>query len=235
MEDIERYSDYNEYEDDIPMGKKTPVMLILKILLALVAVAVIGLFAFRMIVYNYYPDTIKNILFTDKLTAYYNEQSGDINAQTQKLRAPYDDNRKGNFFADNLIIIEEIDELQVSVRFNKALIDTLNSEHKLSLTLDDLSAFSFSLARNHESEDNVFVPIGTLVATETDNKLMYQYFKLVFDEVELDRGGENEVKWIALEIRVEGIDEPFRIAIYENNSEYSQLSEYELSSKEKPQ
>ena len=235
MEDIERYSDYNEYEDDIPKGKKTPVMLILKILLALVAVAVIGLFAFRMIVYNYYPDTIKNILFTDKLTAYYNEQSGDINAQTQKLRAPYDDNRKGNFFADNLIIIEEIDELQVSVRFNKALIDTLNSEHKLSLTLDDLSAFSFSLARNHESEDNVFVPIGTLVATETDNKLMYQYFKLVFDEVELDRGGENEVKWIALEIRVEGIDEPFRIAIYENNSEYSQLSEYELSSKEKPQ
>ena len=235
MEDIERYSDYNEYEDDIPKGKKTPVMLILKILLALVAVAVIGLFAFRMIVYNYYPDTIKNILFTDKLTAYYNEQSGDINAQTQNLRAPYDDNRKGNFFADNLIIIEGIDELQVSVRFNKALIDTLNSEHKLSLTLDDLSAFSFSLARNHESEDNVFVPIGTLVATETDNKLMYQYFKLVFDEVELDRGGENEVKWIALEIRVEGIDEPFRIAIYENNSEYSQLSEYELSSKEKPQ
>lgn len=235
MEDIERYSDYNEYEDDIPKGKKTPVMLILKILLALVAVAVIGLFAFRMIVYNYYPDTIKNILFTDKLTAYYNEQSGDINAQTQKLRAPYDDNRKGNFFADNLIIIEGIDELQVSVRFNKALIDTLNSEHKLSLTLDDLSAFSFSLARNHESEDNVFVPIGTLAATETDNKLMYQYFKLVFDEVELDRGGENEVKWIALEIRVEGIDEPFRIAIYENNSEYSQLSEYELSSKEKPQ
>lgn len=235
MEDIERYSDYNEYEDDIPKGKKTPVMLILKILLALVAVAVIGLFAFRMIVYKYYPDTIKNILFTDKLTAYYNEQDGDINAQTQKLRAPYDDNRKGNFFADNLIIIEGIDELQVSVRFNKALIDTLNSEHKLSLTLDDLSAFSFSLARNHESEDNVFVPIGTLVATETDNKLMYQYFKLVFDEVELDRGGENEVKWIALEIRVEGIDEPFRIAIYENNSEYSELSEYEFSSKEKPQ
>ncbi len=235
MEDIERYSDYNEYEDDIPKGKKTPVMLVLKILLALVAVAVIGLFAFRMIVYNYYPDTIKNILFTDKLTAYYNEQDGNVDAQTQKLRAPYDDNRKGNFFASNLIIIEGIDELQISVRFNKALIDTLNSEHGLSLTLDDLSAFSFSLARNHESEDNVFVPIGTLVATETDNKLMYQYFKLVFDEVDLDRGGENEVKWIALEIRVEGIDEPFRIAIYENNREHSELSEYELSSKEKPQ
>lgn len=235
MEDIERYADYNEYEDDIPKGKKTPVMLILKILLALVAVAVIGLFAFRMIVYNYYPDTIKNILFTDKLTAYYNEQSGDINAQTQKLRAPYDDNRKGNFFADNLIIIEGIDQLQVSVRFNKALIDTLNAEHGLSLTLEDTDAFSFTLSRNHESQDNVFVPIGTLTATETDSKLMYQYFKLVFDNVELDRGGENEVKWIALEIRVDGIEEPFRIAVYENNSEHSELAEYKLSSKEKPQ
>ena len=235
MEDIERYADYNEYEDDIPKGKKTPVMLILKILLALVAVAVIGLFAFRMIVYNYYPDTIKNILFTDKLTAYYNEQGGDINAQTQKLRAPYDDNRKGNFFADNLIIIEGIDQLQVSVRFNKALIDTLNAEHGLSLTLENTDAFSFTLSRNHESQDNVFVPIGTLTATETDSKLMYQYFKLVFDNVELDRGGENEVKWIALEIRVDGIEEPFRIAVYENNSEHSELAEYKLSSKEKPQ
>ena len=235
MEDIERYSDYNEYEDDIPKGKKTPVMLVLKILLALVAVAVIGIFAFRMIVYNYYPDTVKNILFTDSLSAYYEETGGNINAQTQKLRAPYDDNKAGNFFADNLIIIEGINEIQVSVRFNNALISTLNEKHGLSLMLDDLSAFSFSLARNHESQDNVFVPIGTLVATETDSKYMYQYFKVVFDDVDLDRGGENEVKWIALEIRVEGIDEPFRIAIYENNSEHSELSEYKLSSEEKPQ
>lgn len=235
MEDIERYADYNEYEDDIPKGKKTPVMLILKILLALVAVAVIGLFAFRMIVYNYYPDTIKNILFTDKLTAYYNETEGDINAQTQKLRAPYDDNRKGNFFASNLIIIEGIDEIQISVRFNKALIDTLNADHGLSLTLDDTDAFSFSLVRNSGDEKDPFAPIGTLTATETDSKLMYQYFKLVFDDVELDRGGENEVKWIALEICVDGIEEPFRIAVYENNSEHSELAEYKLSSKEKPQ
>ena len=64
---------------------------------------------------------------------------------------------------------------------------------------------------------------------------MYRYFKLVFDEVDLDREGANEVKWLALEIYVEGIDEPFRIAIYENNSEHSEFSEYKLSSEEKPQ
>lgn len=235
MEDIERYADYNEYEDDIPKGKKTPVMLILKILLALVAVAVIGLFAFRMIVYNYYPDTIENILFTEKLTAYYNETDGKIDAKTQKLRAPYDDPREGNFFADNLIIVEGIDHIQVSVRFNEALIDDLNAKHGLSLTPDDTSAFSFALSRNHSSEDNVFVPIGTLTAVESDNAMMYRYFKLVFDDVELDRGGANEVKWLALAVYVEGIDEPFRIAIYENNTEHSELADYKLGSKEKPQ
>ena len=235
MEDIERYSDYTEYEDDIPKGKKSPVMLILKILLAAVTIAIIGIFAFRMIVYNYYPDTMKNILFTDSLTAYYNETDGNIGAKTQELRAPYDDPRAGNFFADNLIIIEGIDEIQVSVRFNNALIDTLNKKHGTSLTVDDLSAFSFKLTRNHESQDNVFVPIGTLVATKTESKYMYRYFKLVFDEVDLDREGTNEVKWLALEIYVEGIDEPFRIAIYENNSEHSEFSEYKLSSEEKPQ
>ena len=235
MEDIERYSDYTEYEDDIPEGKKTPVMLILKILLAAVTIAIIGIFAFRMIVYNYYPDTMKNILFTDSLTAYYNETDGNIGATTQELRAPYDDPRAGNFFADNLIIIEGINEIQLSVRFNTALIKTLNEKHGTSLTVDDVSAFSFKLSRNHESKDNVFVPIGTLVATETESKYMYRYFKLVFDEVDLDREGANEVKWLALEIYVEGIDEPFRIAIYENNSEYSEFSEYKLSSEEKPQ
>ena len=64
---------------------------------------------------------------------------------------------------------------------------------------------------------------------------MYRYFKLVFDEVDLDREGANEVKWLSLEIYVDGIDEPFRIAIYENNSEHSEFSEYKLSSEEKPQ
>lgn len=235
MEDIERYSDYNEYEDDIPQGKKAPFMLVLKILLAVVTLSIVGIFAFRMIVYNYYPDTIKNLLFTDTLTAYYNDQDGNIGAKTQKLRAPYDDPNAGNFFADNLIVIEEINELQVSVRFNTALINTLNEKYGLTLTADDVSAFSFSLSRNHENLDNVFVPIGTLVATETEAKYMYRYFKLAFDEVDLDREGENEVKWIALEIRVEGIEDVFRIAIYENNSEHSELVEYKLSSKEKPQ
>ena len=60
MDDLERYGDYNEYEDDIPK-KKGKVMLVLKILIAVVCVSVIGLFAFRMIMFNYYPDSMKNI------------------------------------------------------------------------------------------------------------------------------------------------------------------------------
>ena len=73
MDDLERYGDYNEYEDDIPKSK-SKVVLVLKILIAVVCVSVIGLFAFRMIMFNYYPESVKNIYFTDKLTASLKKQ-----------------------------------------------------------------------------------------------------------------------------------------------------------------
>ena len=51
MEDMERYADYNEYEDDEPR-KKSPVGLILKILIAAVCISVAGILAFRIIIFN---------------------------------------------------------------------------------------------------------------------------------------------------------------------------------------
>ena len=53
--------------EDIPKSKN-PILLILKILIAVVCIGVIGIFAFRLVVFNYYPDTIKNLAFNDKLT-----------------------------------------------------------------------------------------------------------------------------------------------------------------------
>ena len=49
-------------------------------------------------------------------------------------------------------------------------------------------------------------------------------------------GTVDEVKWLSLEIYVNGaeMEEPYRIPIYENNSAYSSFDEYELSSKEHP-
>ncbi|MBO7303167.1 MAG: hypothetical protein J6U68_03165, partial [Clostridia bacterium] len=66
-----------------------------------------------------------------------------------------------------------------------------------------------------------------------------RYQKLVIDGVELsDDGSGIYPEWIRLEIFVKGQEsaEPYAmVAIYENNSEYSNFTDYELSESEKPQ
>jgi len=139
MEDLERYGDYNDSDDDIPR-KKSRVGLVLKILVGVVCLSVIGVIAFRLVLFNSYPASIKNIYFNDKLIAFYNEENGDIGAKTQELRSPYDNPDEGNFFCDNLILIPEIDQLQVSVRFNLSLIENLEKEYGVKLD-DDPTAY----------------------------------------------------------------------------------------------
>ncbi len=241
MDDLERYGDYNEYEDDIPK-KKTPAMLILKILIAAVCVAVIGLFAFRMIMFNYYPDSVKNIYFTDNLKAYYNETDGNINAKTQNMEAPYDASQNATFWAGNLIVIEDVGEIQFSLRFNKSAKDDI--ERKWGITIGDeyTDNFSFALFRNNpdykeelkESETNTpFLPIGDLRVSYTAESATYEYYKLVFDGIDFEG-----VEWISVAIYVDGVempDGPYRIPIYENSESYSIFKEYKLSDKEKPE
>ena len=71
MEDFERYGDYDDIEDDYG-GKKSPIVIILKILVAVVIISVVAILAFRLVLFNIYPDSMKNIYFNDKLEAYYN-------------------------------------------------------------------------------------------------------------------------------------------------------------------
>ncbi len=234
MEDMERYSDYNEYEDDEPR-KKSRVGLILKILVAAVCISVAGILAFRIIIFNNYPDSMENIYFNDKLTAYYNEKNGDIGAITQNLRAEYDDPDEGNFFCDNLIVIPEINQLQVSVRYNVSLMQSIKEKYGVELDADAENLFSFKLSVLPLSKDDgTAVSTGTLTVAETDKMMMYRYYKLVFDDVDFTLPGEDEV-WIRLEIYINGVEmeKPYMVLIYED-TKTSVFEEYELSSKEKP-
>lgn len=236
MEDFERYGDYNDTEDDAPK-RKSPLGLILKIAVAFVCLAVAGVLVFRIILFNYYPAGMKNIYFDDVLTEYYNSQNGKINAKTQGLRAPYDDADKGNFFCDNLIVISGANQLQISVRFNNSLVDAIEKEYGVRIDPKNIEAFKFSLARNPLTENDSPTEIGRLDVVNGDSKMMYRYFKLVFNDVDfgLDEG-EDSVKWIRLEITIDGVDkeEPFMIPIYENNEIYDDFENYKLSSKEVP-
>ena len=232
MEDFERYSDYNDYEDDRP---KSRVGLILKIVTAVVCLSVVGVLAFRLIIFNNYPDSMKKIYFNDTLTAFYESTGGNIGAETQNLRAEYDDPDEGNFFCDNLIVIREARQLQVSVRYNVSLMESIKKKYGVELQAGDADAFDFRLSVMPLSKDDgTAIPTGELTVKNTDKVFMYRYFKLVFDGVDFALEGESEI-WIRLEIYINGVEmeKPYMVLIYEDTAD-SRLVPYELSNGEKP-
>ena len=236
MDDFERYGDYNEIDES---PAKSPVLAFIRTVCVILVFSVIGFIAFRVFTFNYYPDSVKELYFNDTLTDFYNEREGDIDALTQSLRAPYDDENKGNFFCDNLIIIPELSQLQVSLRYNTSLIESLKSELKLDdLSADDPGSFSFRLYTSGESENEEDHIVGRLDYVGFDSFLMYRYYKLVFDDVDFKMDSDDKVNWIRLEIFVKGADsdKPYSmVAIYENNENFDTFKEYKLSGGERPQ
>jgi hypothetical protein len=233
MDDLERYGDYNETEDDIPRGK-SHVGLILKILVGVVCISVIAVLAFRLVLFNSYPDSMENIYFNDKLTAYYNETNGDIGALTQSLSTPYDDPDEGNLFCDNLIVIPGINQLQISVRYNVSLMESIKEKYGVELDPDGKDLFTFKLSIIPFTEENKPIATGTVSVPFTESKMMYRYIKLVVDDVDFEAGGAEHF-WIRLETYINGVEmeKPYENLIYQDD-EGSKFSKYGLSSKEKP-
>ena len=237
MEDMERYGDYNEVDES---PSKNPVTTFLKGVLLVFCFAVIGLLAFRIAVFNYYPKTMSQIYFNDTLTEYYNATGGNIGAKTQELRFPYDDNDDGNFFCDNLIVIEGAEQIQVSLRFNTALYETFLTKYGIDISELGTDAFRITLARDplaDSEKDVVAIEIAEVSDIVEDSFLMYRYYKLVFDDVELGLDdGEEKVEWLRLEVELLGTEEKtiFTVPIYENNDSYSEFKDYKLSKGEIP-
>ena len=236
MSDFERYGDYNEV-DEAP--GKNPVGIFIKVVALTLCVCVIALIAFRMIIFNTYPNTMKQLTFdnNERLTAYYNENDGDIKVYTQSLRAGYDNPDEGNFFCDNLYVIPEISQLQVSLRYNVSLEETLREKYGAEVDLDDRSVFMYRLWTSGESENAEDHITGHLAVASYDEQYMYKYVKLVFDDVRLDWDSEDPTEWIRLEVFIEGVADgkPFMICIYENNQDYSHFTEYQLKKSEAPE
>ena len=246
MSDYERYGDYDDIEEDLPKSKN-PVVITLKIMIAVVCIGVIGLIAFRMIAFNSYPASVSNVYFNEKLTAYYNERGGDVEIKTQKLRAPYDDEDEGNFFCKHLYVIEEIDQLQITLRYNTATIEKMANEFGIELDENSDDLFTYRLVGSYSADcdvngemivddGNAYWVVGELTATEYDKKLTYRYKKLVFDNVDISLDEIGTPYWIRLEIRVKGADgdKVYMVPIFENNDKLSTFKDYKLSAKEKP-
>ena len=232
MEDIERYGDYNEV-DEAPGGNKNPVVFFLKALVLTLCLLVVGVIAFRLILFNYYPREMKNVYFNDELTELYTANNGDIHALTPSLRAPYDDPDFASFFADHLIIIKDAEQLQITLRYNSSVFDSIEEAYGVRLDENGEDLFSFALERVPFDENAEVTPVGELVYSAKDSAMMYTYYKLVFDGV--NYLGENENDWIRIKITINAIPEakPYYILVYEN-TEQSLFGEYTLSGKEKP-
>lgn len=234
MEDFERYGDYNEIDE--PPSKNR-----MSLILAIVVIAVIALVALvigiRLFTFNHYPKAMKTLYFNDVLTEYYTAKGGDVEVYTQELRAPYDDAKQGNFFVSELMLIPEIDQLQLCVRYNNSLSRTLYENYGFEgFDPANEAQFSFRLWRDGNEDNPDGYEIGRLSVAEWESYAMYRYCKLVFDEVDLGLDSTDAVEWIRLEIYVEGLGEqkPFMVAVYENNEEYSKLEEYKISKGEEP-
>ena len=240
MEDFERYGDYNDIDDE--EKSRSIAMIVVKILTAAVCLSVVGVLVFRMILFSYYPAGTKRLVFDAALSEYYNATGGDIRAKTQDIRFPYDNYDDpsddmtsfvvGNFFADNLIIVEGVDQLQLSVRFNTAVMKDIAKRYGIDEpSADDEELLSFRLY------DNYGRTYDSIIYSERYSFLMYRYYKLVFDGVELSDTGDGKYpEWISLEIFVGGREEVYSyIIVYENNEDFSSFSDYRLASDERPE
>ena len=243
MSDYERYGDYNEV-DEAPSQNKT--LKIIKLVAIFLCFFVAAALLFRVFTFNYYPKSMKTLYFNDTLTAYYNVTEGDIGAESQTWRNyGYDDPDEGNFFCSNLVVIREAGQLQVTVRYNTALMDKLAVRHGIDApSPDDTAIYSFSLAGlrasdeiAEDSEDAAKPIDSTATVARTDSFLMYRYMRLVFDGIDFgsESDGDN-LEWLRLEIKVSGTkeSEPYKILIYQNNEGYSKFEEYKLKGGEAP-
>ena len=229
MEDLERYSDDNDIDGEFEEGKKSGLSLLLKILVGACCLLVIGVLGYRIFLSEYTPPEMKNLAFTDSVIAHYTATDGNIGAKTQTLRFSYDDEEKGTFFAEHLIIVPDIDHLQITLRYNTSTLPILEETYGVE-GLDTRVAKEFLSFRLYDNYDRVY---DNLVYEETGEMAMYRYFKLAFDGVDFDPE-ENAPEWIRLEIFFEGQTEPFScILVDENNVDNNTFTDYRLSKGEK--
>ena len=245
MEDMERYGDYNEI-DEAPGKKSNPVVTVLKALCIAVCVLVIGVIAFRIVLFNTYPAEMKSLYFTPALEKYYESVGEDMQVATQTTEVKYDDPKEGNFFFDYLIVVPEADHLQVSIRYNTSLMDSIKEKYGVTVdpNADPAEIFEFKLVRSvagyvaPEGGKPTTVPVesaGVLVDTVSADSLMYRYCKVAFDGVDfgLDEG-EEPASWFRLDITIKGVEmkEPYTLPVYDQNLE---LEYRDLASGERPE
>lgn len=239
MEDMERYGDYNDPEEEAIPRRKPILMTCLKVLLIVVILLVVGVLGYRLFLFDYYPSEMSTFIRTEHFDAYPAEGDGLPAVMTQKLRFPYDDsdldarnsNDLGTFFAAHLYVVKQTGELQVTVRVNEAgLSDVAGKFGDTEATAEVVAErLSFRLSDNY---GRVYT---SLIGVYTAEHAMYRYYKLCFDGIDFVEPADalGAPEWIRLEILYDDEPEPYSYTlVYENNEDFSTLNPYTFTGKE---
>ncbi len=187
--------------------------------------AVMGVLFFRIWLGSYYPADVSGLIPTAGLKQYYKDNGG-LEAFTQKLRAPYDDGRDGNFFAERLIVVPEAGALQITVRYNDSTLERLADKIAAQPPREDGRVFSYRIFCCRGEAEGGGLAGDTLTVSEIYDRtfMMYNYERLCFEGIDFEG-----VNWIRLEVFCDESAEPVaRIPIYENTEVYNELKPYKV-------
>ena len=218
----------------------------LKSVIVFLIFAFIALVFARIAIADHYPSNVTDFVFTEKMKEAKSIEVDNFHVYTQDLMAPYDDAKKGNFFAAYMQCVPAYGELQATLRYNKSSLANIAAYYDTDIADDDpLNLFSFSLLVSYETEDeNGLYRRFELNrdACRTDSFLMYRYAKLVFEDVDFQ-----DAVWMRVDIFLRGTEEGYTdekrfgsIVLYESYEIYKTtgqrvdypLKDYKLSHRE---
>ncbi|MBQ7377255.1 MAG: hypothetical protein IJW71_02915 [Clostridia bacterium] len=191
----------------------------------------------RIVTESYYPKDMKRLYFTDELAAYYQENTEQFQAYTQKIRAPYDDSDEGNFFAKHVIVVPDGEHLQVCVRYNDSTLEELCAEYgDRILNQDGSLKLTYKLRVSYGEQETVTYDMSN--DSFISERFMYHYTKVLFDGVPF-----TDAVWMRVDIYLlDGdVERPLgSIPVYESVVVVDEqpvpykLKEYKLKKSERP-
>lgn len=191
----ESFREWGDYGEQEQWENKTPVQKIFsfrtfkRIIKAICIVLIVGIYAilaYRLITGLGVPKKATAILWTDEATAAYEESGGALVIYTQEQ----DDamGKDGRFSVYSVKLIPEIDEVQLTVRYNRSTVKALREQTEsaytdeaardAALALIDEEPFVYLLRDN---DNNVYTDYTEYSYTEG----LYTYVTLAFDNVKL--------------------------------------------------
>ena len=204
------------------------------VLLAVLFAALI----FRIVIAEKYPAESLQVLYTDKLTAYYEANGGLAGAVTQDLRVPYNtrpgrteqdtSHVDGAFFGNGAIWVPDSGSFQITVRYNDSSLATVEKAYRemgkdVTLSKAEEGMFTFRLTvcyYDEETKEATYRTFDTAAEKECSFTI-YHYAKLAFEEIPT-KVGDAELRWMRLDISLASQTEIYgHIVAFETVTEIS--------------